>query len=143
MNRLELVTETLRATLNHLAQVAPGWLRLLAPADWYERYAHRVEESRLPKGEAARKGSAEQVGQDGFAVLLPRVVRTWARVGRIPVLKTPTKYEHLSVASAITMTGKLLTQIRASAFNGAAIVGFLKHLLSQITRKAGTRASSC
>jgi hypothetical protein len=49
----------------------------------------------------------------------------------------------LSVASAITMTGKLLTQIRASAFNGAAIVGFLKHLLSQITRKAGTRASSC
>ncbi len=60
------------------------------------------------------------------------MVRTWARVGRTPVLKTPTRYDHLSVASAITTTGKLVTQARESAFNGEAIVGFLKHLLRQI-----------
>ncbi len=69
MNRLELVAETLRATLNDLAEVAPDWLRTLAPAEWYGRYGQRVEESRLPKSEAARKSFAEQVGQDGLAVL--------------------------------------------------------------------------
>jgi len=69
MNRLQLVAETLRATLNALAHAAPDWLRSLASAEWYGRYGQRVEESRLPKGEAARKSFAEQVGQDGFAVL--------------------------------------------------------------------------
>jgi len=69
MNRLELVAETLRATLNDLAYCAPDWLHALASAPWYERYGQRVEESRLPKSEAARKSFAEQVGQDGFVVL--------------------------------------------------------------------------
>jgi transposase len=69
MNRLELVTETLRATLNDLAYAAPDWLHSLASAEWYQRYGQRVEESRLPKSEAARMRFAEQVGQDGFAVL--------------------------------------------------------------------------
>lgn len=64
--------------------------------------------------------------------MLPCAVRTWARVGQTPVLKTPTKYDHLSVASAITMEGKLVTQVRESSFNGVAIVGFLKHLLREI-----------
>lgn len=64
--------------------------------------------------------------------LLPSVVRTWARVGQTPVLKTPTRYEHLSVASAITTDGRLITQVRESSFTGTAIVGFLQHLLRQI-----------
>ena len=69
MNRLELVTETVRASLNDLAEAAPDWLRALAAEQWYERYARRIEEARLPKSEAARKSFAEQVGQDGFALL--------------------------------------------------------------------------
>jgi len=69
MNRLELVAETLRATLNDLTEAAPDWLRALAPAEWYGRYGPRIEESRLPKGEAARQVFAEQVGQDGFLLL--------------------------------------------------------------------------
>jgi transposase len=36
------------------------------------------------------------------------------------------------VASAITTTGKLVTQIRTRTFDGAAIVDFLKHMLRQI-----------
>lgn len=67
--------------------------------------------------------------------LLPSVVRTWARVGQTPVLRTPTKYEHLSVASAITADGRLIMQMRQRSFTGAAIVGFLKHLLGQIPGK--------
>ncbi|HZO88443.1 MAG TPA: IS1182 family transposase [Chthonomonadaceae bacterium] len=69
MNRLELVTETLRATLNDLASVAPDWLRSVAPAEWQERYTQRAEQSRLPKGEKARKEYAEVVGQDGVLLL--------------------------------------------------------------------------
>ena len=67
--------------------------------------------------------------------MLPSVVRTWAPVGQTPILKTPTKYEHLSVASALTMTGKLVTSIQSSSFNGASIVRFLKHLLAEIAGK--------
>lgn len=51
------------------------------------------------------------------------------------MLKTPTKYDHLSVASAITLTGKLLTQVRVNSFDGAATVSFLKHVLAQIPGK--------
>jgi len=67
--------------------------------------------------------------------MLPCVVRTWAPIGKTPLLRTPCKYEHLSVASALTMEGKLVTQVRASSFTGKAIVGFLKHLLSKIPGK--------
>jgi hypothetical protein len=51
LNRLELVGETLRATLNALATVAPQWLRERVPPEWFDRYAARVEETRLPKGQ--------------------------------------------------------------------------------------------
>lgn len=49
MNRLGLVVETMRAVLNEVATVAPEWLQGVAEASWYERYAKRVEEYRLPK----------------------------------------------------------------------------------------------
>jgi transposase len=69
LNRLELVGETLRAALNELATVAPDWLRAAAPKAWYERYAHRVEDGRLPRAEAEREAYARTVGEDGFALL--------------------------------------------------------------------------
>lgn len=69
LNRLECVAETLRAALNDLAVVAPGWLRQQVQADWFERYGKRVEEFRLPKGEAKRYAYAEQIGTDGLALL--------------------------------------------------------------------------
>jgi transposase len=69
LNRLELVGETLRAALNELATVAPDWLRGVAPRDWYGRYAHRVEDGRLPRAEAEREAYARTVGGDGFALL--------------------------------------------------------------------------
>jgi transposase len=34
---LELAGETLRATLNVLATVAPDWLKEHVPPEWYER----------------------------------------------------------------------------------------------------------
>ena len=47
LNRLERVGETLRATLNELAVIAPDWLQALAPANWYERYGRRSRELQL------------------------------------------------------------------------------------------------
>lgn len=69
LNRLELIGETLRAALNALAVEAPEWVRGIAPAEWFERYAHRVEESRLPRGKEAREEYARTVGEDGFTLL--------------------------------------------------------------------------
>jgi transposase len=69
LNRLERVGETLRATLNQLAEVAPEWLKAVAPPAWYERYGRRVENYRLPKSEAARLALAAEIGADGQHLL--------------------------------------------------------------------------
>src|SRR5215510_6488039 len=69
LNRLERVGETLRAALNSLAVVAPAWVQALALPEWYERYAHRVENSQMPKTEAARKALAAVIGADGQVLL--------------------------------------------------------------------------
>ncbi len=69
VNRVVCVAETLRATLNMLAEVAPTWLRSFAPDDWYERYGRRIEEYRLPKGKEKRAALVEQIGADGYTLL--------------------------------------------------------------------------
>ena len=77
MNRLERLGETLRAALNELATIAPDWLRGAAPAAWYQRYARRLEDSRLPQRAAEREAYARTVGDDGF-MLLDRLERSEA-----------------------------------------------------------------
>jgi transposase len=69
LTRLEGVGETLRHALNVLAEVAPDWLRTWVAPEWVERYAHRVEEYRLPSGKAERERYANQVGADGWWLL--------------------------------------------------------------------------
>lgn len=69
LNRLESVGETLRATLNDLATVAPGWLGEWVPSEWFDRYSRAIEEYRLPKGIPARQAYAETVGRDGMQLL--------------------------------------------------------------------------
>ena len=69
LNRLERVGETMRATLNEVATVAPEWLQAMAPAAWYERYGRPVENYRLPKTETARQDLAATIGADGQQLL--------------------------------------------------------------------------
>lgn len=57
--------ETLRATLNALAVVVPEWLGSFAAAEWYERYAHRIEESRFAKDKAKGQLQVEIRGTAG------------------------------------------------------------------------------
>jgi transposase len=69
LNRLERVGETLRAALNELAVIAPEWLQALASPEWYERYAKRVENYRLPKTDVAREDLARMIAADGEQLL--------------------------------------------------------------------------
>ena len=66
LNRLECFGETLRHALNVLATVAPDWLGAQVPSPWYERYARRFEEYRLPPKKEDRYALAEQIGADGL-----------------------------------------------------------------------------
>ena len=72
--------------------------------------------------------------QSGF-YLLPTVVRTYAPVGKTPILKEHLSREHLSAMSAITLEGKLYMLEQDRAFKGEDVVRFLKHLLRQIPGK--------
>jgi hypothetical protein len=63
--RLERVGEPLRAALHSLAVVAPAWGQPLAPPEWEERSAHRVENSQLRKTAAARQTWAPGMGTGG------------------------------------------------------------------------------
>ena len=69
LHLLELVAETLRATLDDLAAVAPDWLRGVARPAWFERYGRRVEDYRLPKRRDEREALALEIGADGFLLL--------------------------------------------------------------------------
>jgi transposase len=69
LSNLECVGETLRATLDEVARVAPDWLASQVSPQWFERYSHRVENYRLPKAESQRTALAEQIGADGVQLL--------------------------------------------------------------------------
>ena len=62
LSRLECVAETLRHALNALATVDPTWLQAWVPTEWFERYATRWEDYRLPSGREERQGLAEMIG---------------------------------------------------------------------------------
>ena len=67
--------------------------------------------------------------------LLPAVVRTYAPCGLTPVLEAALSYDHLSVISALTLSGKLYFDLQKDAYTGEDVVRFLKSL----RRKSGKR----
>ena len=88
LNRLECVGETLRHALNVLATVAPDWLGAWVPSSWYERYAQRFEEYRLPPKKEDRYALAEQIGADGLQLLQwIHGEQEWAWLREIPAIQ--------------------------------------------------------
>ncbi len=69
LNRLECAGETLRHTLNVLAEVAPDWLLTQTPPEWFERYSRRFDEYRFPKAQTERLEFAQTIGADGYQLL--------------------------------------------------------------------------
>ncbi len=94
-----------------------------------ERTLARAEKGALKEGRTILF-----VDQSGF-YLLPMVVRTYAPVGKTPVLKENLTRDHLSAMSAITLEGKLYMTFQDRAFKGEDAVRFLKHLMRQIPGK--------
>jgi transposase len=69
LSRLECVAETLRVALEAIVVAEPEWAQNAIPTTWRERYGRRIEDYRLPKGQAARQAFAATVGADGLALL--------------------------------------------------------------------------
>jgi transposase len=91
LNRLELVNETIRAALEVLARVIPDWIQAHVPGTWYERYAQRMEEYRLPRAAAARQALARQIGADGMTLwtdlMADAAVARWCRAPALETLR--------------------------------------------------------
>jgi len=69
LNRLELAGEAVRAALEALAAVAPGWLAGIVDGSWQQVYGQRIDEIRLPDSKARRAELALQYGRDGYWLL--------------------------------------------------------------------------
>jgi transposase len=69
VNRLEGVGETLRYALNTLAVVVPEWVQEHCPADWVQRYGHRVDDYHVPTNKNERHAYAQTIGIDGHTLL--------------------------------------------------------------------------
>lgn len=77
LNRVELVTETMRHALDALATAAPDFLRdwiniHVEPEQipgWSWKYSRRVEEGRLNVKEDKRQAAVEAIGRDGRQLL--------------------------------------------------------------------------
>lgn len=91
LNQLELVGETLRHALNILATVAPEWLRPQIPPAWFERYAERIEDYRLPKDKTERETLSATIGEDGYTVLASitqaAMQQEWAWLKELPAVR--------------------------------------------------------
>lgn len=74
------------------------------------------------------------IDESGF-YLLPARVRTYAPLGKTPILRVFETRDHLSVMSAITAQGCLFTMVRDDSLTGVESVRFLKHLLAQLEGK--------
>jgi transposase len=72
--------------------------------------------------------------QSGF-YFLPMVVRTYAPVGKTPILHEHLSRNHLSAMSTITLEGELYMIEQDRTFQGEVVVRFFKHLMRQIERK--------
>ncbi len=91
LNQLELVGETLRHALNVLATAAPDWLKPQIPPAWFERYAERIEDYRLPKDKTERNALSATFGEDGYTLLTwidnAATQEEWAWLKALPAVR--------------------------------------------------------
>lgn len=88
LNRLELVGETMRHTLESLAVVVPDWLREQVPLEWFDRYGQPFSDWRLPKSREERDTLAETIGRDGLQLFeILRRSPDWSWLRTIPAVE--------------------------------------------------------
>src|SRR5215207_7004620 len=109
-----------------------------APSEPTRRGGHRAlerEEVALPQKRALKEGRTIAFADQSGFYLLPMVVRTYAPVGRTPILHERLGRDHLSAMSAVTLDGRLYIIEQEKAFKGEDAVRFLKHLMRHFDGK--------
>ena len=89
----------------------------------------------FPQKRALKEGRTIVFADQSGFYLLPMVVRTYAPVGKRPILKENLTRDRRKAMSAITLDGKLYMTFQERAFKGEDVVRFLKHLMRQIPLK--------
>ena len=134
MNRLEVVTETMRAALNQLAVVAPAWLKSIALPEWRTRYNTRAEQGHFPSGEKAKLDYGETVGRDG-AYLLRLIESEQSRLAHLKIIETLRKV--WEVHYWLNEDGELLWRVDSQLPKAAAVIESPYDLQARHSNKRG------
>jgi len=92
---------------------------------------------------ALKSGSLIVFIDEAAFYLVPGVVKTYAPRGERPILKSAHGYDHLSVMSGITRSGKFYTLVENRGLRSTDSVLFLKHLHRQTSDKLVVIWDSC
>lgn len=120
LNRLELAGESVRACVEALAVVAPGWLpAVIDVADWGRRYGARVDTWRLPSAKTKRAELVAAYGRD--AVVLLRAVHTdtarpW--LGELPAVEVLRRVLVQNYVISIDAAGREVIRAREADTDG-------------------------
>lgn len=144
LSSLESVGEALRAALNVLAKLEPKWLQEHIEDDWFDRYVHRFELARFPKGQSQREQLQQQVGRDAQRLLqaseqseAPAAVRARPEVQLLrriwqqhyaEVDGEPRWRDGPAVSSAERVVSPYDVQVRAARKRDTDWVGYKSHL---------------
>jgi transposase len=90
--------------------------------------------ARAKKKAEEEKRTIVFVDQSAF-YLLPLAVRTYAPVGKTPVLKVKLTRDHLSAMGGITPEGRMFMQTQDHSYKGPDVVRFLQLLTREIPGK--------
>ncbi|MHB8351663.1 MAG: IS630 family transposase, partial [Thermoplasmata archaeon] len=72
--------------------------------------------------------------ESGFS-LIPYAAKTWAPVGRTPVLLHQGRWPKFSAISGVTPVGRLYFRVHEDSIRGPQVIAFLRHLLRPIRRR--------
>lgn len=131
LNRLELVYETLRETLQAVAETDAAWLYHAVPQSFIERYSERAEAAHLvtekgPQGQSQARQLAEQAGQDGFWLLAqleqPTTPPGLATLAAVTTLRTVWAQQFCVCTPAPSAHPPLRVELRATVDSGAATI---------------------
>lgn len=96
---------------------------------WLEEFWPKIKKK-------AFKERAVVLFEDEAAVsLIPNLGKTWAKIGRTPLVKLTGNRGSVSVISAISTTGKLYFKVPPKTVASAEFIEFLKQILNEIPRK--------
>ena len=86
---------------------------------WYERYGKRIEDTRLPQGQASRDAYAQMVGAAGFLPGCPGGPRHPQEVRALPILeslrRTWQRHSERTVEEARAAGGSAKHRVRCKA----------------------------